>query len=576
MPTLDRRRAPIIACRCGRARSKRVARAIAAGVGVPRRAGARRLGRRPRRSGSTPSPRICRRIAARASSSPATASRRRSTRSRTRSTQALGNVGKTVVYTQTARSASRSTSSTSLRELVADMNAGTVDLLRHPRRQPGLHRAGRPAVRRRARQGRSCASTSACTTTRPSALCHWHIPEAHFLEAWSDARAFDGTVVDRAAADRAALRRQVGARAAGRVERPARTRRGYDIVRELLDGAGDAARPTSSGTGGDGCTTASIPDTAFAPRSRWRVDAAAGARRRPPTPARSAGGFEIAFRPDPVGLDGRFANNGWLQELPKPLTKLTWDNAVLVEPGDRRAAEGSAAPGVEGGEHGRSSATSSSCSYRGRDRCAARCSPSPGIPTTASRVHLGYGRTRARPRRHRRRLQRLRAPHRRRALVRRAASRSRKTGDSYSLACTQDHHLMEGRDLVRAVTRDEFVARSEVRARRRTRRRRGRSRCTRDYKYDGYEWGMAIDLNACIGCNACVVACQAENNIPVVGKEQVLRGREMHWLRIDRYYRGRRRQPGDLLPAGAVHALRERAVRSRLPGRRDGAQRTKA
>jgi molybdopterin-containing oxidoreductase family iron-sulfur binding subunit len=116
------------------------------------------------------------------------------------------------------------------------------------------------------------------------------------------------------------------------------------------------------------------------------------------------------------------------------------------------------------------------------------------------------------------------------------------TGERHSLACTQYHHLMEGRGLVRAATRDEFVR--DPRSVHEGREAPPRTLTLYpDFKYEGYKWGMAIDVNACIGCNACVVGCQAENNIPVVGKNQVLRGREMHWLRVDTYYRGPMKNP---------------------------------
>jgi Fe-S-cluster-containing dehydrogenase component len=119
------------------------------------------------------------------------------------------------------------------------------------------------------------------------------------------------------------------------------------------------------------------------------------------------------------------------------------------------------------------------------------------------------------------------------------------TGTRYPLACTQYHHLMEGRGLIHAGTRDEY-ARDPKSIHEGPGIEAAPDRTITlypDYKYEGYKWGMAIDVNACIGCNACVVGCQAENNIPVVGKNEVLRGREMHWIRVDTYYRGEADRP---------------------------------
>jgi len=254
----------------------------------------------------------------------------------------------------------------------------------------------------------------------------------------------------------------------------------------------------------------------------------------------TSGNLEINFKNDPSILDGRFANNGWLQELPKPITKLTWDNAVLVSPATATRLGFSNAPSVQGGEHGQIISRVVELRHAGRSVRGAVFQVA-GHPDNCVTVHLGYGRARAGSLGN--------GPGFNANAIRTSDAmwfadglEIVDTGSTYSLACTQYHHLMEGRGMIRAVTRDDYMRDPKsVHA--------GAETIPRtitlypDVKYEGYKWGMAIDINACIGCNACIAGCQAENNIPVVGKEQVLRGREMHWLRVDSYYRGSLENP---------------------------------
>ena len=446
--------------------------------------------------------------------------------------QSLGNAGKTVVYINSVE-AEPTDQLASLRTLVADMNAGTVDLL--------VIVSGNPVFTAPADLGFADAMGKvplrvhlSLYDDETSALCHWHIPESHFLESWSDARGFDGTasIVQPLIAPLYDSRsaHELLATMSDRPERPA-----YDLVRDFwskgrITPAFDVAwrRWVHDGV---------IPDTAFAPKPVSVAPGFGSTVARATTPAPAAG-FEVSFRNDPSILDGRFANNGWLQELPKPITRLTWDNAVFVSPAtaDRLNAVGT--PAMRGGEHGQIISPVVELRYRGRVVKGALFAVA-GHPDDCATVHLGYGRTRA---------GHVGSHTGFNANLLRASDAMSfgrgldivKTGETYSLACTQYHHLMEGRGQVRAVTRDAFVRDPQS-------VKEGPGLETPpprlltlypDYPYEGYKWGMAIDVNACIGCNACVVGCQAENNIPVVGKEQVLLGREMHWLRIDTYYRG--------------------------------------
>jgi MoCo/4Fe-4S cofactor protein with predicted Tat translocation signal len=439
--------------------------------------------------------------------------------------QSLGNVGTTVVYTQTAE-AEPVDQVQSLRDLVTDMNAGKVDLLvilggnpvyNAPADLQFAEALGK--VQMRAHLSQHVDETSA--------LCHWHIPEAHFLETWSDARGFDGTV----SIVQPLIAPLYGGRSAHDVlaamsDRPERS--AHDLIREFWKV--DKDDRTWRKWLHDGV----VPNTAFAPKS---VSAAAAVSSQSSVinPKSSGAGLEINFRNDPSILDGRFSNNGWLQELPKPITRLTWDNAVLVSPATAASLRHQEYPAFRGGEHGQIITDIVELRYRGRSVRGAMFEVA-GHPDGCATVHLGYGRARG---------GKLAVGAGFNANAIRTADAPdfgagleiAATGEQFSLACTQYHHLIEGRGAVRAVTRDEFVRDPKS-------IHEGEEQPSRtitlypDYRYEGYKWGMSIDVNACIGCNACVVGCQAENNIPVIGKDEVLRGREMHWIRIDTYHRG--------------------------------------
>jgi MoCo/4Fe-4S cofactor protein with predicted Tat translocation signal len=460
--------------------------------------------------------------------------------------QTLGNAGSTVLYIP-AQDLPIVDEVASIKELTADIEAGHVDLLvivggnpvyTAPADVPFVQALGKV-------QTRVHLSLYADET---SELCHWQIPEAHFLEAWSDARAFDGT----ASIAQPMIAPLYGGRSAHEVliamsdrpERPAR-----DVIREYWIDHPIASAITRNEQGAattqfdriwrkwlhDGV----IPQSAAAPKNvsvkADRVERAAAVRTDAP-----GTGFELAFRLDPSILDGRFSNNGWLQELPKPITKLTWDNAVLTSPAtiDRLKAEGYLS--MQGGEHGQFVSDVVTVKYQGRSVRGPIFGVT-GHPDDCVTVHLGYGRTRAGQVGNGAgfNVYTIRTSG---ALWSGRGVEIERTGDTYSLACTQYHHLMEGRGMVRAATRDEYVKDPKI-------VHEGFEAPPRtitlypDFKYEGYKWGMAIDVNACIGCNACVVGCQAENNIAVVGKDQVLRGREMHWLRVDTYYSGETQNP---------------------------------
>ena len=425
---------------------------------------------------------------------------------------ALGNLGQTVMVTEPVE-AQPIDQLASLRELAAEMEAGRVEML--------IVVGGNPVYDAPADLDFAAKLDNVAFRVHLSAdhnetseLCHWHIPETHSLEAWGDARAYDGTVsiiqplIEPLYAGKSAL--DLMAAVLGNPESQS-----YDVVREYWRGrrGGDDFERAWRRALHDGV----VPGTAAAPKA---AQIQAGFDQ----PGEAGEGLAIVFRPDATIWDGRFANNGWLQEQPKPMTLLTWDNVALVSPATAEELGVANEDVVELRLGGRS--------------VEAPVWISPGHADHAVTVTLGYGRSR---------VGRVGAG----AGFNASAIRSSdgfwtaaglevvKTGRKHPLACVQDHASMEGRDLIRHA--DAAAYRDDPHAMAHGVHHEAPSKEMSLYpgfEYNGYAWGLAIDLNACTGCNGCTTACTAENNIPVVGKDQVGRGREMHWLRVDRYYEG--------------------------------------
>ncbi len=448
--------------------------------------------------------------------------------------QTLGNVGTTVSYVKVADS-DRLRHVDDIKALSDAMDKGQVDTL--------VILGGNPAYDAPAdcHFGESLAKVKtkihlAQYDDETSALCDWHLPMAHYLEAWGDARAYDGThllvqpMISPLYKGKSAI--ELVAMLAGD-----ELSNGHDLVRRAFDSRYGTDEKAWRRSLRDGIVDNSRP-ALEKPQIKGPLK---------PMPAAGAieeqlqnGQLEINFAPDTKLYDGRYANNGWLMEAPDFMTRMTWDNVALIAPST------AAAIGVT---------TEQMATLKVGDRsldCVVYVMP--GHAPSSVTIWLGYGRTHAGG---------VGGSVEKQVPPVGVDSYKLRTSDrfffgsgltitpkaeTYKLAQTQEHHMMdavgmEGREeRIHMLIHEADVTAYKANPEAIHGEEHGpplESLWEAPEKYEtGHKWGLAIDLATCTGCNACVVACQAENNVPVVGKERVWRSREMHWLRIDRYFSG--------------------------------------
>ena len=466
--------------------------------------------------------------------------------------ESLGNTGKTVSYFETKDAALPNVSS--LVSLVSAMKAGTVQTL--------VVLGGNPVFDAPADLDFAAAMAKVPhsivlghSVDETSSKAEWHVPRAHYLESWGDARALGGTLSVVQPLILPLFGGHTSVELLGLMIAD-KDRPGYDIVRDTwkpILGEAEFDKKWNRVLHDGLLAGSELPEVAPGAKSDavglLRAEGASAGQ------AGSASGLEIVFVPSPSLHDGRFANDGWLQELPDPLTKLTWDNPALVSPTTAKTLGVATEDLVHIESSGRS--------------LELPVSVLPGMSDGVVAVTLGYGRSLAG------RIGsgvgfdafKLRSSG---AAGFASGAKVTKVGRRYSLSATQEHGSMEGRPIVRESTLTELRSKAPALSEPVGGAAGGRQveghaenaapaateggkpsalgvfpEHTPHYSlwtphtYDrGHQWGMTIDLNSCIGCNACMTACQSENNIPVVGKDQVKRGREMHWIRVDRYFSG--------------------------------------
>lgn len=353
------------------------------------------------------------------------------------------------------------------------------------------------------------AKFTAClgvTDNETSALANWSLPEAHFLESWGDQISPDGHLSIQQPLIEPLFEGKSAIEVLALIGGVAKT--GEELVKETWPTQAKSKVAWEKG----------LNDGFFAQAPTYATGSGTAI-----SPSAKTSEFEVVFLPDPSVYDGTRANNGWLQELPKPLTKLTWDNAVHISPETAKRL------GLQ--DEYKVKVTVGNRSVVGA------IFVQPGHPDNVATLHLGYGRTKG---------GRILVdtgfdfcPLRDSQQMGFGGGSIERVDGIYAMAAAQTHHSMEGRDIIREGTLAFWKEHENL---------------TEAHQHELHlfynlteeiavanpelpQWGMAIDLNTCTGCNACVAACQAENNIPTVGKYEVQRGRELHWLRIDRYYR---------------------------------------